>query len=181
MQNILLPYSANTTSTILTWHQFYHHPRKHFGFFKTWLLQFIVLWSSCCISWPASKSAKFPGPCRRYPSVWRHHHITPTLKELHWLPIHQCIHFKISSLTFKTLQNLQPSYLSDLLTPHTPSRNLWSLDKHLLTVLDIRSANDRHSFTFAAPIIWNSLPIALRSCPSLPTFLSDLKTHFFPP
>ena len=115
------------------------------------------------------------------PSVRRHHHITPTLKKLHWLPIHQRIHFKIASLTFKTLQNFQPSYLSDLLIPYTPSRNLRSLDKHLLTVPDIRSANGRRSFTFAAPTIWNSLPIALRSCPSLPTFLSGLKTHFFPP
>ena len=58
------------------------------------------------------------------PSVRRHHHITPMLKKLHWPPIHQRIHFKIASLTFKTLQNLQPSYLSDLLTPYTPSRNL---------------------------------------------------------
>ena len=87
------------------------------------------------------------------PSVRRHHHITPTLKKLQWLQIHQRIHFKIASLTFKTLQNLQPSYPSDLLTPYVPSRNLRSLDKHLLTVPDIRSANGRRSFTFAAPTI----------------------------
>ena len=84
------------------------------------------------------------------PSVRRHYHITPTLKKTPLaLPIHQRIHFKIASLTFKTLQNLQPSYLSDLLTPYTPSRNLRSLDKHLLTVPDIRSANGRRSFTYA--------------------------------
>ena len=115
------------------------------------------------------------------PSVRRHHHITPALKKLHWLPIHQRIHFKIATLTFKTLQNFQPSYLSDLLTPYIPSRNLRSLDKHLLKVPDIRSANGRRSFAFAAPTIWNSLPIALRSCTCLSTFLSGLKTHFFPP
>jgi hypothetical protein len=115
------------------------------------------------------------------PSVRRHHHIGPTLKKLHWLPIHQRIQFKIASLTFKTLQNHQPSYLSDLLTPYVPSRNLRSLDKHLLAVPDIRSANGRRSFAFAAPTIWNSLPIALRSCTSLPAFLTGLKTHFFPP
>jgi hypothetical protein len=115
------------------------------------------------------------------PSVRRHHHITPTLKRLHWLPIQQRIHFKIASLTYKTLKNLQPSYLSDLLTPYVPSRNLRSLDKQLLTVPDIRSANGRRSFTFAAPTLWNSLPVALRSCPTLPIFLTELKTHLFPP
>ena len=66
------------------------------------------------------------------PSVRRHH------QKLHWLSIHQRIHFKIASLTFKTLQDLQPSYLSDRLTPYVPSRNLRSLDKHLLTVPDVQ-------------------------------------------
>ena len=58
------------------------------------------------------------------PSVRRHHHNRPTLKKLHWLPIHQRIHFKIASLTFETLHNFQASYLSDLLTPYVSSRNL---------------------------------------------------------
>jgi hypothetical protein len=115
------------------------------------------------------------------PSVRRHHHISPTLRSLHWLPINQRIDFKIASLTFKTLQYRQPSYLLEHLTPYVPTRNLRSLDKHLLTVPDIRSANGRRSFAFAAPTIWNSLPINLRSCLFLPTFLTGLKTHLFPP
>ena len=36
-------------------------------------------------------------------SVRRHHHIPPTLKNLHWLPIRQRISFKIAAITFKTL------------------------------------------------------------------------------
>ena len=115
------------------------------------------------------------------PSVRRHHHITPTLKKLHWLPVRQRITFKIAAITYKTLQNQQPSYLSDLIIPYTPTRNLRSLDKLLLTIPDIRSANGRRSFSFAAPSIWNSLPLVLRSCPTLPLFLSSLKTHLFPP
>ena len=115
------------------------------------------------------------------PSVRRHHHITPTLKKLHWLPIRQRISFKIAAITFKTLQNKQPSYLSNLIIPYTPTRNLRSSDKFLLTVPDIRSANGRRSFSYAAPSIWNSLPLALRSCPTLSLFLSSLKTHLFPP
>ena len=35
--------------------------------------------------------------------------------------------------------------------------------------------------SFAAPSIWNSLPLPLRTCPTLPLFLSSLKTHLFPP
>ena len=115
------------------------------------------------------------------PSVRRHHHITPTLKKLHWLPIRQRIIFKIASLTYKTLHSRKPYYLFQLLNPYVPTRNLRSLDKSLLTVPDIRSANGRRSFAFAAPTIWNSLPFQLRSAPTLALFLSGLKTHLFPP
>jgi hypothetical protein len=115
------------------------------------------------------------------PSVRRHHNITPTLKELHWLPIRLRIDFKIASLTYKTIHIKQPAYLYELLTPYIPTRNLRSTDKHLLTVPDIRSANGRRSFAFAAPTVYNSLPLSLRSCQSLPLFLTGLKTHLFPP
>jgi len=115
------------------------------------------------------------------PSIRRHHHITPTLIKLHWLPIRQRVTFKIAAITFKILKNQQPSYLFDLITPYIPSRNLRSSDKLLLTVPDILSANGRRSFSFAAPSIWNTLPLTLRSCSTLPSFLSSLKTHLFPP
>ena len=142
--------------------------------------QFPILQSSCCFTRSAPKSSKCLARVV-VPSVRRHHHITPTLKTLHWLPIRQRISFKIAAITNKTLQNHQPSYLSDLIVPYIPTRNLRSLDKFLLTVPDIRSANSRRSFSFAAPSIWNSLPLPLRSCPTLPLFLSFLKTHPFPP
>ena len=37
-----------------------------------------------------------------FPSVRRNHHITPTLRPLHWLPIPKRITFKIAFITFKT-------------------------------------------------------------------------------
>ena len=115
------------------------------------------------------------------PSVRRHHHITPTLRKLHWLPIRQRIIFKIASLTYKTLHSRKPYYLFQLLNPYVPTRNLRSLDKSLLTVPVIRSANGRRSFAFAAPTIWNPLPLQLRCAPTLALFLSGLKTHLFLP
>src|SRR6218665_1249915 len=44
----------------------------------------------------------------------KHHHITPVLKKIHWLKIHQRIEYKIVSLTYNTLQSSQPSYLRQL-------------------------------------------------------------------
>ena len=106
---------------------------------------------------------------------------SPLLKKLHWLPVSQRIKFKIATLTFKALHFGKPSYLSDLISPYTPSRSLRSFDSQLLTVPDIRSELGRRSFSYAAPTVWNSLPYSLRSSTSLSSFCRGLKTHLFPP
>ena len=69
-----------------------------------------------------------------------------------------------------------------------PTRELRSMDKHLLVVPDVRLALGRRSFSLAAPTIWKSLPLSLRSCTSLDScctsldsFLSNLKIFLFPP
>src|SRR3989442_1203388 len=115
------------------------------------------------------------------PTVRRSHHISPTLRFLHWLPIPQRITFKIASITFKTLQNNQPSYLRNLLIPYRPPHSLRSSDQHLLTVPFFKYSYPRCSFLFPAPTIWNSLPLALRTSSSSTSFHSALKTHLFPP
>ena len=115
------------------------------------------------------------------PSVHRFDHITPTLNKLHWLPVRKRIIFKIATITFKILKNNQPTYLRDLVTPLVPSRVLRSSAKQLLEVPDIRSANGRRSFTFAAPSVWNSIPEAVKSSKTLFAFRKGLKSFLFPP
>src|SRR3989442_1728600 len=56
-----------------------------------------------------------------------------------------------------------------------------SSDQHLLTVPFFKSSQARRSFLFAAPTIWNSLPLALRTSSSITSFHSALKTRLFPP
>ena len=105
-------------------------------------------------------------------------HITPTLIKLHWLPVTHQITFKLLLLTFKALSGMAPSYISDLLVPYQPSRNLRSADTNLLCVprSQLVTYGDR-AFSIAAPKLWNSLPVHLRNCPSLTVFKSGLKTQ----
>ena len=63
----------------------------------------------------------------------RYEHVTPVLRSLHWLPVSVRIDFKIL-LVFKVLNGLGPLYLSELLRPHIPNRNLRSSKKKLLIV-----------------------------------------------
>ena len=107
-------------------------------------------------------------------------HITPVLKDLHWLPVEYRIKFKILLLTFKALHGLSPTYLQDLISVYKPSRNLRS-SSHLL--LSSKSYNLKsyglRSFSVAAPLLWNSLPPSLRDLHDISSFKSNLKTHLF--
>ena len=115
------------------------------------------------------------------PSVKRRDHITPTLRSLHWLPISSRITYKIAIITHKTLHTNSPSYLRSLLSPYAPPRCLRSSEKCLLTVPPLRSTAGRRSFQFAAPSVWNSLPLTLRTKTNLQAFRASLKAHLFPP
>ena len=60
-------------------------------------------------------------------------HITPVLKDLHWLPVHSRIQYKVLLLVYKTRHGLAPNYISELLELYRPSRALRSAtDSHLL-------------------------------------------------
>ncbi len=109
-------------------------------------------------------------------------HITPILQSLHWLPVCYRINFKVLLLVFKSLNGLTPSYLSDLLIDHQPTRALRSANLRLLVVprTRLKSRGDR-AFAVAAPSLWNSLPTEIRTAPTLPIFKSRLKTFLFDP
>jgi hypothetical protein len=91
----------------------------------------------------------------------------PLLRELHWLPICKRIQFKVAILTFKVVTTKQPSYLSSLLVPYVPTRNLRSLGNNLLVVPKIDSVFQSRAFSYAAPHLWNSLPGSLRGLADL--------------
>src|SRR5467141_4558204 len=115
------------------------------------------------------------------PSTLRHHHITPVLKRLHWLPVQQRIKYKIASITYKTLHNQLPSYLYELLSPVAQSGRRSSSNK-LPNRQRFNTISGLRSFFSAAPRIWNYLPTALRLSPTYySSFRSKLKTFLFPP
>ena len=45
----------------------------------------------------------------------KHDHITPVLKELHWLPVRMRVLYKLLVLTYWALEGKGPSYLQDII------------------------------------------------------------------
>ncbi len=104
--------------------------------------------------------------------------ISPILTSLHWLPVEQRIEFKIVVFVFKALRGLAPTYLSDLLRCHNPSRALRSGNLGVLSVRRSRFKTYwRPCFCDSSPKLWNSLPVSIRMASSLSSFKSKLKTH----
>ena len=86
---------------------------------------------------------------------------TPFLKELHWLPIKDRIHFKILLFVFKCFNNIGPSYLASILSLYTSARiglrsskDSTRLQEHKMYRRTLISAADR-SLYFTVPKLWN--------------------------
>ena len=108
-------------------------------------------------------------------------HVSPILKQLHWLPVSQRIIFKVLTIVFKALHGLAPPYIEELLHSKPVSeRSMRSNNQGFLLVPKRRTVTygDRN-FRVFAPVLWNNLPSGLRLCEDLNDFKKQLKTHLF--
>ena len=108
-------------------------------------------------------------------------HITPIMRDLHWLPIRERINSKVLLLTFKALHCLAPQYLRSLISIKTSCCNLRGSNTLLLAMPSVKSKAtlDDREFAVAAPSLWNSLPCELRSIACVTSFKTQLKTYLF--
>ena len=92
----------------------------------------------------------------------RKEHITPALKDLHWLPVKSRIVFRILLLTYKALNGLSLTYLTSLFNDYKPTRSLRSSGQLLLHVTDVKTCTyGQRSFSFYATKLWNDLPFVI--------------------
>ena len=106
-------------------------------------------------------------------------HITPVLKDLHWLKIKERIEFSILKHVFKCLNDLGPQYLRDLLTVSKPSRELRSTTKSILVVPRCKSKMGERAFSISGPKLWNTIPEQIKEAKTILSFKKQLKTHYF--
>ena len=108
-------------------------------------------------------------------------HITPLLKDLHWLPVPQRIEYKNALMCYKCLNGLAPDYLSNLLEVYSPNRPLRSSTDQTLfkTKTKKYKSYGERSFSYVGPQIWNKLPKNVRHAEKLGIFKRKLKHHLF--
>lgn len=111
----------------------------------------------------------------------KYSHITPILKELHWLPVQYRVNYKILTHTFKPIHDQSYVHIKDMINIYKPTWNLRSAHQ-LLKLVPIKSKQAKYgerSFTSAAPKLWNSLPSHVRDCGTLQSFKRQLKMYYF--
>jgi hypothetical protein len=120
--------------------------------------------------------------------VPKYSHITPVLYELHWLPVHARIQFKVLLFAFKAIHDLAPSYIKDLI--NVKSKSSFNLRSNSGTLLEppagrMLTTLGARSFHAAAPHLWSSLPIGIHlltdtiELTSIDLFKKSIKTYLF--
>src|SRR5664279_2595912 len=110
-------------------------------------------------------------------SARKYDHVTPLLRDLHWLRAPERIAYRLAVLVFRCQHSLTPSYLSTELqrvADLDSRRRLRSASTTALVVPRMRHSTigDR-AFPVAAARVWNSLPLAVTLSPSLSIYLQE--------
>ena len=110
-------------------------------------------------------------------------HITPVLRELHWLPVQFRIQFKFVMITFKAINGQGPMYLQELVKlQQDGAYNLRSSNKGLMpqapNAITKKTLGDC-AYMCVTPKLWNSLPYHVRTEIHFSKFKILLKTHLF--
>ena len=144
----------------------------------------MLFWQACLHDSTAGKLQRCQNMAARVVTRTRKcDHITPVLMQLHWLPVVYRVHSKVLLQVYKVLHGLAPSYLMDLIQLYRPSRapgfatDIGYTLQHPRT----KTAWGDRAFSRLGPVLWNGLPLYIRSAPCLTSFKSRLKTFLVEP
>ena len=123
-------------------------------------------------------AARFITGARKYD------HISPVLRDLHWLPLRQRIIFKIATLMHQCLNGLAPPYLATdciSISSMPGRRQLRSATSGQLYIPRTKTMTfGPRSFKVSGPTVWNDLPARSKdSSLSKNSFRKLLKTFLF--
>ena len=96
-------------------------------------------------------------------------HISDYMRDvLHWLPVQQRIHYRISSIVWHCVLGNAPSYLLELFNLNSVCsgrRSLRSATKGDFLVPRARTATrQKRAFPIVGPSVWNDLPLNFVLC-----------------
>ena len=104
-----------------------------------------------------------------------------TMRQLHLLPIIFRCKYKVLLLVYRCINGQAPEYLQQKLSLRNP---VWitcsATERDILQIpYNKRRTLADCGFSLAGPKFWNSLPLEIRTAPTVSIFMKLLKTHLF--
>ena len=98
---------------------------------------------------------------------------------LQWMPFRKRVLYNEAILMYKVHNNLAPDYLNNFKNiQNVHSRNTRSAARDDLYIPKHRTQIFKRSFAYSGVKVWNSLPVDIKSCPSLQAFKNKCKCYF---
>ena len=106
-------------------------------------------------------------------------HVTPLLKELHWLPIKSQLYFRDAVLAFKCMTGSAPTYLSSKFLTRGNVSGRTTRSSQLLHIPLYKTKSGQRTFYYRTVSLWNSLDNDLKLCNSSSNFKRKLRAKLF--
>lgn len=109
-------------------------------------------------------------------------HVTPSLIQLHWLPVRFRVQYKLCMLMHYVHIGRAPAYLTNsvqAISTCSTRSGLRSASTTNYVTPRLRTKFGERAFSHAGPAAWNALPTDLRALTNSSIFRKRLKTHFF--
>ena len=102
----------------------------------------------------------------------------PLFHELRWLTVFERVEFNKAVLCYKIIHGMCPEYLSETFTFQTcSSYGLRSSAHQKICIPKHKNELFKCSFQYSGAVIWNNIPLSIRSVSTLQTFKNKLSKH----
>ena len=105
----------------------------------------------------------------------KYDHITPMLKELHWLPVAKQLEVRDTLMAFKCIKGLAPPSSCNKFTTRSQVHTRNTRNKDKFNTPFFRSATGQRSFLYRAAQLWNNLPENVTNIESFNVFKTAIK------
>ena len=88
-------------------------------------------------------------------------HVTPAMRELHWLPVTFRVQYKLCLVVHSSVNGCSPEYITDVLIPMSSLQRRVTPRSSTSGSFDVprtRTVFGERAFSIAGPAAWNKLP-----------------------
>ena len=109
-------------------------------------------------------------------TLYKFEHVTPSLKNLRWLPVKKQLYLQDAVFAFKCMMGCTPTYLTSQFVKRQQISSRTTRNSQQLNIPPCKTTAGQRSFYYRIVKLWNFLDKDLKLCKSHLNFKKTLKT-----